>query len=150
MLFDKRTTFAEEGAIGGSTGRRLVGDVIDLGEARDIGVSDIWLYVLMTVAGTSGGSATMQLELASDAQAAIATDASATVHLTSPSFAVADLTAGKQLMAMKLPLEVDGEPYERYLGILANVGTAALTAGSLTAFLTFHPPVRKIYPNHAQ
>jgi len=150
MLFDKRTTFAEDTAIGGSTGRRLIGDVIDLGNARDIGVSDIWLYVLLSVAATSGGSATLQLELASDAQAAIATDASATVHLTSPSFALAALTAGKQLMATKLPLEVDGWPYERYLGLLGNVGTAALTAGSVTAFLTFHPPVRKIYPNHAQ
>lgn len=150
MLFDKRTTFAESTAIGGSTGRRLVGDVIDLGNARDIGVSDIWLYLLVAVSATSGGSATVQFELASDAQAAIATDGSATVHLTSATWDFDDLDAGVQVMAVKLPLEADGAPYERYLGILANVGTAALTAGSITAFLTFHPPVRKIYPNHAQ
>ena len=74
--------------IGGSTGRRLVGDVIDIGALRDIGApSNIWLVVQLQTAMTSGGSATVQIELASDAQAAIATDASATVHATSASFA---------------------------------------------------------------
>jgi hypothetical protein len=31
-------------------------------------------------------------------------------------------------------------PYEQFLGILQNVGTAALTAGKINAFLTLDPP----------
>lgn len=151
MWMDKRTEFADAVAIGTGTGRRLVGNVIDLENQRDIGASsNIWLVIQLQTAMTSGGSATVQFELASDAQAAIATDGSATVHATSESFAYNAVAAGDNLMQIILPLERTGKPYERYLGILANVGTAALTAGSINAFLTLQPPVQKAYPDGAR
>ncbi len=150
MLMDARTLFAEEVAIGGSTGRRLVGDVIDLSNARDIGVSDIWIVIICTTDLTSGGSATVTFEVASDAQAAIATDGSATVHLATADTDYATIDAGERILVSRLPVEATGKPYERYLGILANVSTAALTAGKISAFLTMDPPVRKLYPNNVQ
>lgn len=151
MLMDKRTTFASAVAIGGSTGRRLVGDVIDIGALRDIGApSNIWLVVQLQTAMTSGGSATVQIELASDAQAAIATDASATVHATSESFAFDSKVVGDTLFQCLLPPEAADVTYERYLGILVNVGTAALTAGKINAFLTLQPPIIKAYPDGAR
>lgn len=150
MIMDARTLFAEEVAIGGSTGIRLVGDVIDLSNARDIGVSDVWLVIICTTDLTSGGSATVTFQLASDAQAAIATDGSATVHLATADMAYAGIDAGDRILVARLPIEASGAPYERYLGILANVSTAALTAGKITAFLTMDPPVRKLYPNNVQ
>lgn len=151
MLMDQHATFAEAEAIGGSTGRRIIGDVIDLENARDIGSSDnIWLVVMVTTAFTSGGSGTLQLEFVSDAQAALATDGSATEHITSATFALAGLTAGTVLIRQALPLEASGAPYERYVGLLGNVGTAAMTAGALTAFLTQNPPSVRLYPNNVQ
>lgn len=150
MWMDERTLFAEAEALGGSTGRRLVGDVIDLGSLRDIGSSEnIWLVILVTTAAVSGGTTNVTFELASDAQAAIAVDGSASVHWTSEAIPKASLTVGYTVAKVMVPLE--GEtPYERYLGIIANVDTTAVSAGAITAFLTTRPPVRRTYPNAVQ
>lgn len=135
MILDERNEFADATALSTSgTGRALVGDVIDLGTvSRDIGNGeDLYLVVQVDTAVTSGGAATVSFELASDAQAAIATDGTATVHYASAAIAVATLVAGYTAVAVRLP----NGTYERYLGILQNVGTAALTAGKINAFLT--------------
>lgn len=135
MILDERNEFADATALGTSgTGRQLVGDVIDLGsDGKDIGNGEpLYLVIQVDTAVTSDGSATVAFELASDAQAAIATNGTATVHYTSATIAKAALTAGVIVAAVALP----NGTYERYLGILANVGTAALTAGKINAFLT--------------
>jgi hypothetical protein len=135
MILDERNEFADATALGTSgTGRQLVGDVIDLGSVgRDIGNGEnLYLVIQVDTAVTSDGNATVSFELASDDAAAIATNGTATVHFASAAIAKAALVAGYQVCAVKLPLG----NYERYLGILANVGTAALTAGKVNAFLT--------------
>lgn len=140
MILDERSEFADALALSTSgTGRQLVGDVYDTGIAgtatqpNDLGIDDqLYLVVQVDTAITSGGSATVSFELVSDAQAAIATDASATVHFATSAIPVATLIAGYMVCAVMLP----SGTYERYLGIVANVGTAALTAGKINAFLT--------------
>lgn len=146
MIFDKRTQFCDATALDTSgTNTDLIGDVVDLGaEARDIGNGQtLYLVIQVETTVTSGGSATVDFKLASDAQAAIATDGSATVHLTSGPVPVASLVAGYKLI-YTLPMGVD---YERYLGILTDTATAALTAGKINAFLTLDPHGTKAYPN---
>lgn len=135
MILDERNEFADATALStAGTGRALVGDVIDLGgTSQDIGNGQqLYLVIQVDTAVTSAGSATVQFELASDASASIATDGTASVHYTSAAIAKASLTAGTVVAAVALP----NGTYERYLGILANVGTAALTAGKVNAFLT--------------
>jgi hypothetical protein len=135
MILDERNEFADATALStAATGRALVGDVIDLGTtSRDVGNGEpLYMVVQVDTAATSGGSATVSFELASDAQAAIATDGTATVHFATSAIAVASLTAGTTVAAVALP----NGTYERYLGVLQNVGTAALTAGKVNAFLT--------------
>jgi hypothetical protein len=149
MIMDKRSEFADNVAIGAATGRRLIGNVIDLGQARDIGASaNMYLVVQISVTATSAGSATAQVELVSDAQAAIAVDGSASVHVASGLIPVASMVAGTTLFQTIIPLEGATE-YERYLGVIINAGTAAFTAGSVNAFLTMQPPIHKSYPNGA-
>lgn len=63
-----------------------------------------------------------------------ATDGSATVHLVTGAIAVASMTAGAVLFAGSLPME--GNAYERYLGVLQTTAVAAFTAGKINAFLT--------------
>ena len=149
MIADERTTFADATALStADTGRALIGNVVDLGAARDIGApNNIWLVLVVSTAVTSGGAATITFELVSDAQAAIAVDGSATLHLASAAIPKASLTAGKTVFKIPLPPETDVLTYERYLGVIANVGTAALTAGAVSAFLTMQPPMQKTYPN---
>lgn len=146
MILDERNEFADATALSTSgTGLQLVGDVIDLGSvARDVGNGEqLYLVVQVDTAFTSGGSATVAFSLASDAAAAIATDGSASVHFTSAAIPVATLAAGYVAVAVALPMA----SYERYLGILANVGTAALTAGKINAFLTHDVSKWAAYPD---
>lgn len=145
-LLDELTEFADDLAFAGGTGRQLMGDVIDLTQARDIGNGEN-IYLGIAIGGTavtSGGAATVQFEFVSDAQEAIAVDGSATVHLLTPEFTVAQLTAETVMFWSPLPIETVAT-YERYVGLLANVGTAALTAGTLNAFLTGNPYGWKAY-----
>lgn len=148
MIIDDRNEFCDATALSTSgTGLALVGDVIDLGSVqRDIGAGEpLYLVIQVDTAVTSAGAATVEFQLASDAQAAIATDGSASVHAKSAAIPKATLIAGYEAMVIALPQE--GTAYERYLGILQNVGTAALTAGKINAFLTKDPRRIKAYPN---
>lgn len=146
MILDERNEFADATAMStAGTGRALVGDVIDLGStSQDIGNGeDLYVVIQVDTAFTSGGAATIAFEVASDAQAAIATDGSATVHLSKAAAAVATFTAGVLVLVAKLPPGT----YERYLGILQNVATAALTAGKINAFLTHDIARWQAYPD---
>ena len=145
MILDERTEFCDATALNtGGAGSYLLGDVIDLGSiGRDIGSGQpLFLVIQVDTAATSGGSATGNFTLASDAQAAIATDGSATVHATTGAIAVAALTAGRTFC---IPIPLEGNTYERYLGILQTTAVAAFTAGKINAFLTLDPVKWKAY-----
>jgi ABC-type nitrate/sulfonate/bicarbonate transport system substrate-binding protein len=105
------------------------------------------IYFVCTVntTFTSGGSATLEVQLLSDATSTVAVDGSATSHWTSASWAVADLTAGTVLACVPLPME--GTTYEEYLGVMYTIGTAAMTAGKVDAYLTVDPPKHVSYPD---
>ena len=135
MILDERNEFADATALGTSgTGRQLVCDVIDLGGVtQDVGNGQpLYLVIQVDTAVTSSGNATVSFELVSDAQAAIETDGTATVHFATAAIPKATLVAGYTVAAVALPLG----SYERYLGLIANVGTAAASAGKVNAFLT--------------
>lgn len=138
MWLDERNEFCDATALNtGAAASYLVGDVIDLTVARDIGngQADLWLIIQVATTATSGGSATGQFHLCSDAQAAIAVDGSATYHYSGPAIAVATLVAGYQVAAVPVPRGT----YERYLGIVQTTAVAAFTAGNINAFLTTDP-----------
>ena len=145
MILDERNEFADATALSTSgTGRALVGDVIDLGAANELNdVDDLFLVIQVDTTVTSGGAATVSFELVSDDAAAIATDGSATVHHATADIGKADLVAGYTVCQVALPKGIS----ERYLGILQNVGTAALTAGAINAFLTMGPVTQKSFPD---
>jgi len=141
MILDELLEFADATSVAASAGTALIGDVIDLQEARDIGNGEpIYLVIQCATSIITGGSAgTVKFQLASDAQAAVATDGSATVHFDTGTF-VTDgddanaLDAGATIAAVALPME--GNAYERYLGILCVTATHTTTAGAINAFLT--------------
>lgn len=134
MILDERNEFCDATALNtGVAASYLIGDVIDLGLSRDIGTGeDLYLVITVATTATSGGAATGQFHLASDAQAAIAVNGTASYHFSSAAIAVATLVAGYTIAAVRLP----SGTYERYLGILQTTGTAAFTAGAVNAFLT--------------
>lgn len=146
MILDERNEFCDATALNtGVAGSYLVGDVIDLGSvSRDIGTGeDLYLVVQVDTTATSAGAATGQFHLCSDAQAAIATDSTATYHFSTSAIPVATLAAGYQVCAVRLP----SGTYERYLGILQTTAVAAFTAGKINAFLTHDIAKWKAYPD---
>jgi hypothetical protein len=153
MILDERTEFADAASVAAAAGTALIGDVIDLGAVQqDPGNGEpVWLVITVDTEIITGGSAgTINFKLASDAQAAIATDGSATVHFQTRDFVTDDaaandaqMNAGGVIACVALPLE--GAVYERYLGILATIATTTVTAGKINAFLTKDPSAWKAY-----
>lgn len=131
-----------------ATGLALVGNVIDLTSARNVAAGrPLYLVITVTTAVTSAGAATVSFLLASDSIAAIHVDGSATQHYASFAIPKATLVAGYQLV---VPLPLESPAYQEFVGILQNVGTAALTAGAITAELVLDPPVNKTYPQSSK
>lgn len=150
MIIDDRLEFCDATALNtGAAGTYLLGDVVDLqGTANDIGHgrSLFWIVQVDTLP-TSGGAATAAFVLASDAQAAIAVDGTATEHVRTGARTIANLAAGTQLI---VPLPSEAPPYERFLGVLQVTGVAAFTAGKINSFLTFDQPYTGRYYPDAQ
>lgn len=137
MILDERNKFCNGTALNtGEAGSYSIGNVIDLGAVhRDIGNGEqLYLVIQVDTTATSGGAATGQFSLVSDAQDDISTNGSASVHFQTDAIPVAKLVAGYNVASVALPME--GKAYERYLGILQTTGTAAFTAGKVDAFLT--------------
>tara|TARA_R110002051_G_scaffold53051_1_gene100298 strand:- start:990 stop:1439 length:450 start_codon:yes stop_codon:yes gene_type:complete len=138
MIMDERLEFADATALDTSgTDTDLIGDVIDLGSTTsDIGNGQpIYLVIQVSTAVTSGGAATVDFKLLSDAAAAIAVDGTATQHFSSGAIGKATLIAGYTVAVVALPIAT----YERYLGVATTTAAAALTAGNINAFLTYDP-----------
>lgn len=153
MILDKYNEFCDATSVAAAAGTALVGAQIDLGSAStDMGAGEpIWLVIRATTEIITGGSAgTVIFQLASDDSASIATDGSATVHLTSPTYVTDDsaansdaLNIGGNIMIAQLPSGV----YERYLGILVVTATTTTTAGAVDAFLTRDVAKWRAYPD---
>lgn len=150
MIMDELLEFADATALStAATGLAAVGDVIDLGAAgQDLGNGQpLYLVIQVDTAVTSAGSATVSFQLVSDSTATLAANGSETLHYASAAIGKASLVAGYELV---IPVPLGGSnAYERYVGIQQNVGTAALTAGKINAFLTFDPKGWKSYPDAA-
>lgn len=146
MIFDSRLEFADAAALTLATGTNNLTNVADLGTnalnaTRDIANGEP-MYLIGTVdtAITSGGTATLQFALVSDAVAAIQTNGSQVTHLLTPLVTVpgaaTDATrtkAGNVICCVALPQGID---YKQYLGVQSIVGTAALLTGKVNFFIT--------------
>lgn len=142
MILDEFNEFADAVSVAAAAGTALIGDVIDLGSTTNYPGDGEPLYLVIqtdTEIITGGVAGTIEFQLASDAQAAIATDGSATKHFSTGTLVTDDaavndarLNAGGTIAAVALPYG----SYERYLGILCVTGTTTTTAGKINAFLT--------------
>jgi len=136
MWVDKQLEFSDSQAV---TATAISTNVADLNPAFnyntsvDIGTGeDVYLVVQCDASAAAAGAATVVLTLESSAAAGLT---SSNVHLTSVTWQIADMTAGKTLWAVKLPSGVN-IPYLRYLGVRYTVSTGPLTAGAFSAFIT--------------
>lgn len=146
MILDELTEFCDATALNtGAAATYNLGDIIDTGSvSRDIGTGeDLYVVIQVDTTATSGGSATADFKLVSDSTTSIATDGTATLHLSSGAIAVATLVAGYTILAARLP----SGTYERYLAVQQTTAVAAFTAGKVNAFLTKDIAKWKAYPD---
>lgn len=144
MITDNDLLFAD-GETTGNTGTRIVGDVVDLKQVRDIGAgTPIYLVVRVetgiTVASSTG---TYQVALTSGTDASLTSPQN---HVLSDAFATSTtaIPAGTVLLNVALPLE--GPEYKRFVGIREIVASQNTNAGAISAFLTMTPYAYKSYP----
>ena len=100
-------------------------NVVDFGAA---GVGhDSKVLINIPTAAASSGSATVTFNILTDDNSSFS---SATTLWTSGALTYSTLTAGKTVVEFTLPFEV-----EQYIEVTAVVATAALTAGTMTAYV---------------
>ncbi len=139
MLLDERLEFADNLALDTSgTDTDNLGDVIDLGVARDIGQGQqMYLVIQFTTTVTSSNAATVVFQLVSDGTDTIATSGQ-TIHAMTTPLSIAQMVAGKMYV---IPIPSEGLAYERFLALQTVTAAYALTAGKVNAFLTTEPTV---------
>ncbi len=144
MIADALLTFADNLAVNtGAAGNYTIGDQIDLQAIRNVGNmsggGDLFLVITAATALTSGGAATNQFSLITDDNGAMS---SPNVLASGPVNSLAQSGAGAILAVLPLP---SSDATERYLGLRQTTGTAAFTGGTVNAFITPTPPVRRAY-----
>lgn len=139
MLIDAQNQFSAVQAVT-SVGATPSTNVIDLGVARDIGgaVTDqLMLLCEVVTPFTSGGSATLQVQFQTSAD-----NSSWSTLVQSDAVPVASLVQGYKFLPNELPGNTS-----RYVRLNYVVGTAAMTAGNLTAGFV---PSLDVQPTYAR
>jgi hypothetical protein len=138
MLIDQQNQFSAAQAVT-ATGSTASSNVVDLGVARDIGgaVTDqLMLLCEVVTPFTSGGSATLQVQVQTSPD-----NSAWSILAQSDAIPVASLVQGYKFLPNELPGGTS-----RYLRLNYVVGTAAMTAGAITAGLVPSLDVQPVYP----
>ena len=144
MLIDGSNQFSASQAVT-ALGSTDLTNIVDLGIARDISdavTDDLYLLCEVIAAFTSGGSATLQVQVATAPDNGSGAPGTWTVLYQSAAIAVASLVAGLKI----LPGALAG-PTARFVKLTYVVGTATMTAGTITAALV---PALDVQPYYAR
>lgn len=113
-----------------STGDTASTNVYDNGSANAADNSltgeNLWINAVVDTTATSAGGATVQVVLQDSADNSTFADV-----VAGPAVAVASVTAGTTLLQVQPPTGM-----RRYFRVVWRVGTAALTAGKFTAYVS--------------
>tara|TARA_R110000787_G_scaffold181892_1_gene293887 strand:+ start:2028 stop:2468 length:441 start_codon:yes stop_codon:yes gene_type:complete len=143
MIMDSLLEFADSQSIAATASTILSTNVVNLQEARDMGNGQPLYLVIQIDTAVVGSSSTINFRLRSDSTAAIHATTS-TSHIETGAIAEAVLVAGYQVV---IPLPIEGNAYEQYIGVQAIIGTATTSAGAYSSFLTYDPSGWKAYPD---
>jgi len=127
MILDAKLIFSEDQAETTVAAHDST-NIIDFGVANpNLGEgTKLVLHVEVSETFTSGGSATLAVDVQDSADAS----SWASIGISKAATAVADLTAGTKLLEVPLPYS-----FRRYMKIVYTIGTAAMTAGKLNAYI---------------
>lgn len=150
MILDALLQFDSAASLAIAAGTQVSTNVLDFGitsgipsyanggGARDMGIGDdpaLKLLVLVTTTFTSGGAGTLAVALQGAVDNGSGAPAAFSTWWSSPTYALAALNAGSQLMNIDFPRPPDGIAVPRFVRLLYTVGTATMTAGNVSAFV---------------
>jgi len=125
MICDTQEQFSVAQSLIVGTGDTVSTNVYDTGAAADVGAGEpLYIHAKIGTAVASGGAGTMQIVLQDSADNSSFAD----VMALTPAMALAAMTANKEVARSRLPVGL-----RRYLRLVYRVGTAALTAGTVTS-----------------
>ena len=128
-MLDSQTNLATAQAVT-STGDTATTNIYDSGSDasgdHSMTGENLWINAVVDTTFTSGGSATIQAVLQDSSDGSTWAD-----KTMGPAVAVANATAGTTLLQMQPPTGL-----RRYFRIVWRVGTAAMTAGKATAYVS--------------
>lgn len=113
----------------GDTGGPTANTTVNIGAGKPL-----YLYILVTTAMVSAGSATLTVALESDDNTSLS---SATVHQTVASAVAAATMVGGYWIAKGTPIPAGN--YQRYLGLRYTTNTSDFETGNVTAWLSDTP-----------
>lgn len=136
MILDTQLNFSLAQALT-STGDTASTNVYDTGAAADIGngQQELFTFIRVGTAFTSGGAGTLQLVLQDSADNSSWADIE-----VSPVYALAALTVNKILRQGRIPVGT-----RRYLRVAYRIATAAMTAGTVDAYIVLDPQYNTPY-----
>ncbi len=134
MYIDRENQFCWDQTID-SVGDHPSTDTIDLAHGGDAIEQELWIEILVSEAFATSTGGTAQFKLQTDSDQAFGTPKDLMITGAIPA---ATLAAGYKPILARMPLGC-----ERYLRVLSIVGTGAMTAGKIRAFLTPLPQTNK-------
>lgn len=141
MIIDRLLQFDSNLAL---TATATSTDVVDLLNARDLGIGDdpaMRLAVIVTETFLSAGATTLQVQIQGSTD-----NSSYTVMAESAAIGKASLTLGAQVLPIMLPSVAPGQALPRYLRLNYVVATGPFTDGQLSAYLVLDNQQNRAYP----
>lgn len=126
MIIDAFLQLSSAQAVTAST---VSTNTLDLSVARDVGPGE-GMSVVVTVDESFATATSVQIQVISSAAIALT---SATVLIETPAIVIANLTAGRRPIVIRMPQTIVTALGQRYLGLNYVIAGANATAGKFTA-----------------
>lgn len=144
MILDGALLFDSAHQISASATTEASTNVVDLQNARDLGIGDPSLKLLVQVitafATTNAAVLTAALQGSTD------NSAYTTMIQSQAALTPGNLAAGRRLLDVTLPRPAPGQALPRYLRMLYTVGTGIFSVGSVTAAIVLDRQDQTYYP----
>lgn len=144
MILDGLLLFDSAHQISASASTEASTNVVDLVNARDMGIADpslkLLVQVLTAFATTNSAVLTVALQGSTD------NSTYTTMVQSQAALTPGALTAGARLMDYTIPRPAPGQALPRYLRLLYTVGTGIFSVGSVTAAIVLDRQDYVAYP----
>lgn len=149
MILDAFATFDSAASLAIAAGTQASSNVLDLHMAglpvlanlqgaRDMGIGDdpsLKLVVQVGTTFTSGGAGTLSVAFQGATDNGSGAPGTFSTWWASPTYALATLVAGARLLDIDFPRPPAGIAVPRFVRLLYTVGTATMTAGTVSAYV---------------